>query len=105
MIDVNSTFITLVPEVSEVKKFEDFRPISLFNVIYKVVAKAIANKLKSILPYIISSNQSTFVYSKLIIDNIFIVYETFHIMTIKCKGNNKFMILKLDISKTYDQVE
>lgn len=99
------TFKTLIRKVSDTKKVRDFKPISLCNVIYNIVAKALANRLKSVLPHIISPNQSFFVPSRLTIDNIIITYETLHIMTTKCKCNNRFMALKLDMIKAYNRVE
>lgn len=69
------------------------------------MAKVLGNRRKTILPNIISPNQSTFVSSRLITDNIIIAYETLHSMTTKCKGNTRFMVLKLDMSKAYNRVE
>lgn len=105
LVDVNYTFITLIPKVSDVKKVGEFRLISLCNVIYKIVAKVLANRLKSTLPHVISPNQSAFILGRLITDNIVIAYETLHTMTTKCKGNNRCMALKLDTNKAYDQVD
>lgn len=48
--DPNHTFITLIPNKYMVVKVADFRPISLYNVLYILVAKVIANRLKVILP-------------------------------------------------------
>lgn len=46
--DINSTFIVLILKIKEAKRVREFRPISLCNVIYKIVAKVIANWIKPI---------------------------------------------------------
>lgn len=43
---------------------KDLRPIALYNILYKILVKAFANKLKVVLPEIIIDNQSTFVKDK-----------------------------------------
>lgn len=83
----------------------DFRPISLENVISRIVSKVIANRLKVILPNVISNAQSVFVPDTQITDNTTIAYEVLHRMRNKRTGKKGQMAVKLDISKAYDHVE
>ena len=82
----NETHITLVLKIKEPKKITDYRPISLCNVVYKISLKAIANRLKQILPLIISDIQSAFVHGRLITDNVLVAFETMHHISQKKGG-------------------
>ena len=103
--DVNYTHIVLIPKIKSPKKMSNFKPISLCNVIYKIISKVLANKLKQILPYLISLTQRAFVPGRLITDNILVAYECLHAMHGHKKGKKCSLALKLDISKAYDRVE
>lgn len=102
---INATFIALIPKASPSTKVTDFRPISLCNVLYKLIAKVLANQLKKVLPNIISLNQSAFIHGRLISDNVLVAFEALHTMDVKLKGRKGFMAIKLDMSKAYDRVE
>ena len=58
----------------------DFKPIALCKIVYKIIAKVIANRLKTILPSIISDNQSAFIPGKFITDNIMLAFELSHFL-------------------------
>lgn len=58
---VNDTLIALNRKVPHSKAINQFRPISLYNVRYKVIMKTITNRLKEIMNHIVNPNQSSFV--------------------------------------------
>ena len=101
----NDTHVVLIPKNNDPKNISNNRPISLCNVIFKLASKVIANKLKKILPSIISDTQSAFVHWRLITDNILVAFEVMHHISQKKAGKKGTMALKLDMSKAYDCVE
>ena len=105
MAKINRTNITLIPKTKNPTKITEFRLISLSNVIYKLISKVLANRLKSILPQIITENQSAFLSERLITNNVLAAFELMHFLEHKKEGKDCFMAVKLDISKAYDRVE
>ena len=92
----------LIPKVKNIEKMSEFRPISLCNVIHKVISKVLVNRLKQVLLDIISPTQSAFVLGRLINDNVIVAYEVLHSMHARKKGKTGTLALKLDVSKVYD---
>jgi len=102
---INVINVALIPKVKKPTLVLKFRPISLCNVIYKLISKVLANRLKEVLPHIMSANQNAFIPRRLILDNILAPYETLHSMQTRLWGKVRSMRLKLDMRKAYDTVE
>lgn len=103
---VNNTNIVLIPKAKFPTSMVEFRPISLCNVLYKLVIKTLVMRLKIFLTHVVmTENQSDFVPGRLIIDNALITLELFHTMKRRSKGRRDTITLKLDMSKAYDRVE
>lgn len=99
----NHTFLALTPKKPDANKCEDFRPISLCNVLYKIISKLIAKRLKPLLDGLISSHQNAFIPGRHISDNLVVALEVMHTMR-KMPGSHSAFAFKVDIAKAYDHI-
>lgn len=97
--------VVLIPKVKEPQDMSQLGPISLCNILYKICAKVLANRLKPLLSSLISPFQNAFVPGWLISDNSLLASEVGHFLHNKRSGKKGFLVLKLDLSKAYNQVE
>ncbi|GKC12359.1 hypothetical protein Tco_1009141, partial [Tanacetum coccineum] len=71
----NSSFIALIPKVSNANSVFDFRPISLIGCQYKFIDKLLANRLSIVIENCISPMQSAFIKGRNILDGPLISNE------------------------------
>lgn len=103
--NLNHTFFILNPKKETPLKVSDYHPISLCDVIYKIISKVITNRLRVILPHIILESQSAFFLDMQIIGCVLVAYEIVHYLRHKRGGRKGFMSFKFDMTKDYDRVE
>ena len=94
-----------IPKVPNTAELKDMRPISLCSVQYKIISRIICDRLKQVLPDIVSDTQGAFVAGRLITDNIIVAHEMDHGLRTSKKVGETSMTIKTDMSKAYDRVE
>jgi exonuclease III len=99
--ELNISKISLLPKSEDRSKIQNYRPISLLNTLYKVVAKVYANRMKPLLHLWILPSQTGFVPNRCILDNIFLAFEA---IEWTLESNQKISMLLLDFEKAYDRV-
>ncbi|CAA7017011.1 unnamed protein product [Microthlaspi erraticum] len=99
----NDVILVLLAKVAGPEKIQQFRPISLCNVIFKLITKVMVSRMKPIMTKLIGPAQSSFIPGRLSTDNIIIVQEAVHSMRRK-KGKRGWMLLKLDLEKAYNRI-
>lgn len=98
----NATILTLIPKKQNAVKIGDFRPISCCNTVYKVIAKLLTNRLKKVLPSVISNTQSAFIPGRLLVENVLLATEL--VQGYNWKKISKRSMLKVDLKKTFDSL-
>ena len=98
---LNISKIALLPKSEDRSRIQNFRPISLLNTLYKVIAKVYANMMKPLLHNWIPPSQTGFVPNRCILDNIFLAFEA---MEWSLENQQELSLLLLDFEKAYNRV-
>lgn len=98
------TLIVPIPKIDDPQSFKDFRPISLCNVLLKIISKILVWRIRPFLDDIVGPLQSSFIPKRGTSDNALIAQEIVHHMH-KKKGKSDYIMFKIDFEKAYDRVD
>ncbi|XP_019225765.1 PREDICTED: uncharacterized protein LOC109207323 [Nicotiana attenuata] len=96
------TCLVLIPKVEAPETFSELRPFSLSNVSNKIITKILSKRINSLLPNLISNNQSGFIKDRLITEDVTLAQEIVQGIKGPNKGGN--VVPKLDMEKAYDRM-
>jgi hypothetical protein len=102
LYSLNFGMIILLPKCTKKIKIQEYRPICLLNVRFKIFTKVITNRLTVVAHRVIQPIQSTFLPGRNIMEGVVVLHETIHEMHRK---RHNGVIIKIDFEKAYDKVE
>ena len=90
--------IILLPKIIDAERIQQYRPICLLNVSFKIFTKVATIRLNSVADHVVRPTQTAFVQGRNILDGVVILHETIHEMhTKKLNG----VIFKIYFEKTF----
>ena len=102
LFHLNFGTITLLPKKTDAVRIEQFRPICLLNVSFKIFTKVGTNRLTQIAHSVVQHSQTAFMPDRNILERVVVLDETLHeIHSKKLDG----VIFKVDFEKVYDKVK
>jgi hypothetical protein len=102
LYSLNFGTIVLLPKCKEDTKIQQYKPIYLLNVSFKIFTKVETNRLMYVAQKVINPTQTTFLLGWNIMEGLVILHETMHEMHRK---NESGIILKINFEKAYDKVK
>ncbi|KAG9446646.1 hypothetical protein H6P81_012774 [Aristolochia fimbriata] len=98
---LGSSLIALAQKKDSVEDVRGYRPISQISGLYKIIARVLAARLKSVSPSVISLQQNAFVQNRQLMDSAMFIHEVVHWFKQKAKPT---LILKIDLEKAFNRV-
>ena len=100
--ELNHTSVSLIPKVQNPASLNEYRPISCCKVLYKVISKILANRLKGVLPSLIDPSQAAFVPGRHLSDNILIAQDL--VWNYHRRDLSSWCTVKVDLQKAFDSL-
>ena len=100
LFSLNFGVITLLPKTQDASKIQQYKPICLLNVSFKIFTKVATIRINSVAEDLISSTQTAFMRGRNILEGVVILHETIHELHRK---NQSEVIFKIDFEKAYEK--
>lgn len=97
--EVNRANIIMIPKHETAEELKDYRPISIINLIPKIISKILATRLSKVLPDLVSMEQMAFIKGRQISENFVATRE---ILQHTSYANKQAVFLKLDFTRAFD---
>lgn len=97
----NSSFIALIPKIDDPQNLGDYRPISLVDCMYKILAKLLARRIKGALTKVIDKRQSVFLEGRNLFHSVLVENEP---VDEARRRKKKCLVFKVNYEKAYDSI-
>ena len=94
--------LCLTPKKSDPLHLKNWRPLSLLNQDYKILAKLVAERIKIALPYLINQDQTGFLKGRYIGQNIVTILDIIHHTEVQ---EIPALLISIDFEKAFDKLE
>ena len=98
---LNFGTIILLPKKEDATQIQQYRPICLLNVSFKIFTKVTTNRVTAVAHKVIRPTQTAFMPGRHILEGVVILHETIHELHRKKLDG---VLLKIDFEKAYDKV-
>ena len=78
IFSLNFGIISLIPKMKEAKMIQQYRPICMLNISFKIFTKVLANRLNIVVDKINKPTQTAFLTGRYIMEGVVILHETIH---------------------------
>jgi hypothetical protein len=99
---LNFGTIILLPKKENAIQIQQYRPICLLNVSFKIFTKVGTNRILKVVDTMVRPTQTAFMPGRHILEGVVVLHETIHELHRK---NFDGVLLKLDFEKAYDKVK
>jgi hypothetical protein len=99
---LNFGVITLLPKKENATQIQQYRPICLLNVSFKIFTKVATNRISEVAQKVIKPTQTAFIPGRHILEGVVVLHETIHELHRKKLDG---VLFKIDFEKAYDKIK